>query len=400
MELDAVGDFEETENVLDSSWQFSPLSWISKTLIDAGLFISEPFYWASEEVEHAFTPIRPGTYGNCDHKMIEVARRIVSCVFQAACSPLSIGGFLIGGGLQMVGDAISDKPYHYRKGCQEEPAKDTWTLFDLNVCAYWGYLPKVFGGVDAARNRLEKLADLIVEKGGDICLLQEVSSSSGIRLAHLLKDHYAHFFTHIGCSAGTWVTSGTVGSELFVASKVPFKSVQFIPYENAVAARKKLGFFCIETESAYVLTAHFPDGTKEETWEMHKELVLQANNFALTKTKPCLLAGDLNIRRDKGENDEYAYTGLGNYFQDPRGDVVLSEETATCTNQLIPLRQGSSTEIPIPFEIDDYILLHKKDSQNLTMDIELGSTYDLAHPDQALTDHRYLKATISRTHPS
>jgi endonuclease/exonuclease/phosphatase family metal-dependent hydrolase len=328
----------------------------------------------------------------------------LTVAFNAIAFPITALGFLLGGVIQMAGDLISDQPFIYIKGnAPESWNENKHTLFTLNVCMYWGLLPMLFGGVSPARNRLDPLERLIRAQNPDIVVLQEMSSSSGKRLAARLNDKYAHFFTHIGGS-GTWINSGTIGAELFVASKAPIVSVKFVPYEDANAARK-IGFFCIETPSSWVITAHFPDQT-DETWQTHRNLLTQIANtideLKMTTGKPCVLLGDLNIRRTGQPNDEYAQSGISSYFYDPRTEQYpeFSADNATCTNVLVPRMFGQPDPVENPYETDDYVLIDKGSKDLYHIDVEMGKeTYDLDHPDQAMTDHRYYKATVYRKDP-
>jgi hypothetical protein len=126
------------------------------------------------------------------------------------------------------------------------------------------------------------------------------------------------------------------------------------------------------------------------------------DELKMTTGKPCVLLGDLNIRRTGQPNDEYAQSGISSYFYDPRTEQYpeFSADNATCTNVLVPRMFGQPDPVENPYETDDYVLIDKGSKDLYHIDVEMGKeTYDLDHPDQAMTDHRYYKATVYRKDP-
>ncbi len=365
---------------LDSSKDFT--TQIGQGLEFLGDTIKTPYYRGTE-------------WFVSDARVTGVVKKSFAFLFGAATSLLSIPFYVLGGLVEATGGLITQKPFHHIRGDASESWNERkFSIFDLNVCMYWGGLPIPFGGVDPARLRLPQLAKLIQEKDADIVALQELSFGEGRKLASLLKDKYAHFYTNIG-GLQAKTTFYSAGTELFFASKAPIVSEpKYIPYPNPHG--EKLGFFCIETPTCWFLTAHFPDG-KKEMWATRRELLDLVHSTAVRLKKETgksyCFTGDLNIR-----SDEYTYAGIGDKFFDPGTKKYpnFSEETSTCTNVLSALRTGKEAPKDDPFETDDYVLFDKGFEERYNVEITLGKeTYDLAHPEEAISDHRYYHATIT-----
>src|SRR5262249_29605445 len=142
-----------------------------------------------------------------------------------------------------------------------------------NACMYWGGLPDHGGGLAPAHTRMDKLVAILEKENADFVALQEVSFGPGLALAERLKKNYRSIYTNIGAPAyhGKWYTAGP---ELFFASKKPIIGRPvFVPFERS---SDKVGYFCVETEEAWILSAHFPDG-QNEMWEHRRALLDQVH---------------------------------------------------------------------------------------------------------------------------
>lgn len=389
------GFFEESDSFRDQ---------VGKELQYLGHLLNVPFERATESsVRVLYTAIQPGKYGNLQSRVAEIAKRIFEMALMTALFPvigLSLAaGFL----LQTLGEAISSQPYYYQRGCGKEKwDPNNFTFFDLNACAWWGGTPIAGGGVEPARVRIDALAEIVKRKDADFVALQEVSFGEGLKLIDALKDQYPHFYTNIGGLHAKQALFAqrlfNMGPELFIASKAPLiSSPRFIPFLGLGA--NNIGFFCLETPSSWMINVHLPT-EGENSLETRLNILEQVHQTMreLEETgKPCFLMGDFNIHRTGEEGDEYSLFQLGEKFYDPCTEKYseYSEKTATCTNRLLHHRGINKGREA--FEIDDYILMDKKWKGAFQIDIELGKeTYDLEHPEKALSDHRYYFARVKK----
>jgi hypothetical protein len=205
-------------------------------------------------------------------------------------------------------------------------------------------------------------------------------------------------YTNIGASH-FHTTICTSGPELFFASKVPvLGKPSFFPYK---LHSDKAGYFCAETEVAWVLSAHFPDG-QQDMWP-HRRLLLdqvhqKMQELERTTGKKAIFMGDLNVRRTGKEDDEYALSGIREKFYDPAliKYPIFNQDTATCTNTFLDFRQKEGDS---PYEIDDYILCSRSLQNEYDMDIRLGLESYIPHqPERSVSDHRYYVCDFSRKH--
>ncbi len=353
-------------------------------LQEFGLLLTQPMHWSSEYVTRVLVyPNEPGKYGNLDTKWAETARRVTTMALHILLSPLTLITYFLGGAIQAMGEIIASKPYYSIEGTPQPWSLDQTSLMTFNTCMYWGGLPYHGGGLPPAHERMDQLETLIRAKNPDILVLQEMSFGPGLDLAERIKDSYAHLYTNIGAPHYR-TTFYTAGPELFVASKAPVISEpRFIPYK---LDSDKIGYFCIETPTHWIINAHFPDG-KEEMWEHRRELLAQIHETMRSFNKPSILMGDLNVRRTGEPGDEYSKSGIKDLFYDPciQTFPTFSEETATCTNEFLNwrLKPGDPR-----FEIDDHILLDKDSLDRVS--VELGTEA------YSISDHRYFFATVEK----
>lgn len=362
---------------------------IGNTLQNIGLLFSTPLHNSSEIVlRNLLTSLRYSA------STLEKIQRAVAMLLNIALLPLTIALSLFGGLTEYIGSLIATRPYSYIPGNapQLNRSNNILKAMTFNGCMFWGGLPIVFGGVSPARERLDKIAQLIKQLNPDILVMQEVSYGPSLDLYARLKDQFSHFFTRIGPNPFQ------LDSGLFIASNYPILSdPSFIPFSKHTSFMR--GIFCIETPLCWILTAHLKTGEPEKCRQKREE------QFALvTKTietlkqksdKPCLLMGDLNIQRTGLEYDEYSSLDISRNYYDFYAEKYpqLNSDNATHTDLLRTYMLGKESSNS-PWDIDDYILLDTSSRQRVHLDIELiKNTFSLDHPEKALSDHRALFVT-------
>ncbi len=284
---------------LDRDWTLdSPRQIAAGVLIDFGQIVCQPFFWACEQL--ALEVLLPK-----DDRMFAIFQRCIFAFLYAVMGTIFFTGWIFGSSIKMVGTALSGRPFIYQKGGGKEQWGKTFSLLSFNACMYESGFPMLLGGVMPASFRLERLIHLVQEKDPDILVLQEFSLGPSQVLMEALKEMYPHFYTNVGEPAA-WMQHRTVGPELFIASKAPIISEpKFIPYEKGT---HKMGFFCLETPTCWIVNAHFPEEDQEE-------VLRQVANEVKKLNKPCVLAGDLNYRNKIPKSLFYdAKNGTGDDF--------------------------------------------------------------------------------------
>lgn len=356
-----------------------------------GLQLSKPFHLTSEWLTHAFsTPVRPGEFGNCSSKELEIFRRTIQVMMAVSFYPLSLSSWFFGGIVDQVESLFEAKPYRVLKGKGEEKlfSNGSLTLLNLNACMLWGGLPILFGGVRPASERIERLSSKILLDWGspDIVVMEEVSYGAALALWQELKQVYAHGFTRI--SPMPWLMLDT---GLFIAFKFPIVGtpvLHILPSNGTI----KRGVFILETLTCFIFATHLEAGDKEEDCSMRKkqlqEIFALVNDVKERSSKPCLLVGDLNIKREGIAFNEYTSSGILEHFDDFYQPGIFNEATATCTNLLTAKATGKEL-VGSSWELIDYILQAKGSQERLSLDVQLLPTYEGS---ESLSDHRGLLA--------
>lgn len=349
--LDNVFESESTH----STFQTSLLQKIGQYLQVWSWYLNVPFYRSTEIVINCFIIPR-----DKNDKLIAKIGRIAEFSFTLLFSPISISLHIVGGICMFAGKALAPQPYYYIEGKQTKKIGDKLTLGSWNICSYWGGLPTIFGGCKAARLRWHDIAAKVKEMDLDFFVMQEVSFEAGKKLGDLLQDRYSVYTNIASFNAYRRTLFSSAGPELFIASKVPVLQTRFIPFPAKNDFALKQGMFALETEKCWVFTAHFPDGDSSNptVQNAHKEILSFVKKEMDECDKPSFLVGDLNIRYEGKETDEYSTLEITKDFVDLYGTLNKehNETTATCTNQH-PLTGKVGKK---PFERDDYILSRRK----------------------------------------
>ena len=167
------------------------------------------------------------------------------------------------------------------KGKLDPIKKESVTVLNWNVCFFPGSLSLLFGGVLPWENRIEGVANQIIENGADIVCLQEVfSRDSAEKLYQLLEKEYAYFYINIGLKPFGF-NSDTIGlsSGLFVASKMEIDNPQFIPFKKTPAVRG-YGFFSIQIPNiGNLITTHLNPGSDPIDLVYRQEQIKEVLSF-------------------------------------------------------------------------------------------------------------------------
>lgn len=285
-----------------------------------------------------------------------------------------------------------------------------YSILTLNACMMDGEIPTRFGGMTPAEERVERVANFILEEDPDIFLGQEIMSTSGSVLHEKLKERYTYFWTGIG------KVPGKEESGLFVASKKPFQGTpQFIPFPDEYQIDKKFfpnqtrflerGFFALDMGEFWIVTSHLEGGREPQygasEHRFHQLDLITEQMDKIANGKPYLLAGDLNLFRNGNEDDDYSRSNLTRDYYDfyTLTHPNFDETTATCTNYFTALANGQPipTEADAKQEIDDYVLIRKPYQDHFAnLEVTLiDKTFDLNQPrEQAISDHKAYKATF------
>ncbi|MBX7067605.1 MAG: endonuclease/exonuclease/phosphatase family protein [Parachlamydiales bacterium] len=327
---------------------FAPSFCISggEGLIDFGQLLARPFFWSCEKL--ALEVIRPK-----DGRVFSVFKKYIAILLFALVGIFAMPGWLVGSTLKMAGAALSGRAFMYRQGEGDERWGEEFSVLSFNACMYESGFPVILGGVAPASQRIEQVANLIRESNAEVVVLQELSLGPSEALMEEIKKEYPHFYTNVG-NPGAWIQHTMVGPELFIASKAPIVSEpRFVSYAEG---SRKLGFFCLETPTCWIVNAHFPEENQEAVLV---EVSQEIERLKAETGKPCVLAGDLNYRKTIPEN----------LFHDAR------EFTPTCP------RDG---------EVDDFILVDRA-----SFDEGMISVKEIGLIDCELSDHVPILAKIT-----
>ncbi len=354
-----------------------------------------PFWSTHEMLTRVAMPLKPGTYGQCKSKTLEVFKRIFMMCGAITLSVISIPLYLINSILTAIGNRLNSRHYNYLRG-KAEPISiiDKEKVLHLNVCMMSGGLPIPYGGVMPARFRIKDLTNFIKDQNPNILFLSEMSRMTSYRISKLLKDQFHHFFVDIGPN------SIGIESGLMVAYR---GRLERMPEFNFFKTRgyggqwfTKRGFFQLETPLAnYFFTHLHPHASAKDREVREKQIQeIETKMDQVKNGKPCYLIGDLNIDRYKDSKQEYAdliQKGYADLYKRAYPNSSL-EQDITCTEALNEMLEKNIKPKDGKYEILDYALLRENKELKI-QDLNLLSTYDLRKPDSSLSDHKALVYT-------
>ncbi|MBI5345761.1 MAG: endonuclease/exonuclease/phosphatase family protein [Chlamydiae bacterium] len=335
--------------------------------------------------------LMPNHYGQTTSKTTEVASRVLlafAIVPMTILSPLAFLGI----GFRYVANFFRPAPYVYFKTDVLEKETTKFSIFSLNTCFISGGWPLTEGGVAPWKDRIDKIASLILRQNADIVALQEVFDlQAGFKLYKELKNNYTHFYLNIGPNKQVGVCSG-----LFVASKIKIVHPQFFPFERAKTFKASFmnkGFFSFDLVSqkkhlASLFVTHMHHSENDlrpalEDVEM-REKQIEKIILAMEKKKegPKVLVGDLNMDTKEAEANLSAH--FVNFTKEP-----------TAATEFLKRYIKSGKKIPGGFTLD-YALLQKEEDGSCKYKIKthVVETFSFTNPKKALSDHYGLLTVV------
>jgi endonuclease/exonuclease/phosphatase family metal-dependent hydrolase len=308
--------------------------------------------------------------------------------------PCTLTLYAMGTAVDQIGDFLKTRTYNYLPGKAQEKTPTPRTPFSLlsaNLCML-PYGIATWAGMSPAQQRIDALAQKILQTNADFICLQEMAPDHANALWNKIHKHYAHGFSRIGPMPSNRMNGG-----LFFASKYPVEKTLYHPLPNTGPIAR--GIFCVKTHIGWILTGHLKAGDDDSDVILRKEQVSSIQNLCEklsdNGTIPCLLAMDSNIKRTGKKNDEYELSGIPKYFYNSYTSsepFSLTPENATCTNVPGLALQGKQPQtLEDAYEHIDYILSYKSTAHLLSIKTQQIPTYSIPNI-SPLSDHKILLA--------
>ena len=383
---------------------------LDRTLLDLSSKMAEPFCKAYDLIYfRLFAPMNPGQFDQCTNKTREIAvRTIIACGLVAAAaatvlSPLlALGSILVWGAackaLRYAGNALQKDKYTHVLGNAPEKSLDPLkaAVQCWNICGPGGGMAKDHGGVNDWHYRIEAIVQKILSEDPDVLVLEEIYDTAlAEAIIARLKDHYAHFFIHLGPNG--------MGSEsgLMVLSKTAVHDFGFTSFDtNDWTLNRGVATIVIQAAPGAVHPFFGIAGThlsyRPEEGHLRAQQIAQiidvAAKIALRLGQPIdfLLMGDLNFDSRKEMESfastlEYGYLGteptITNALKNNWYKQVVEERDEVIDQIAIIKQPGITPQIEIA-------------------DCRLSRSFDATlNSNTALSDHHALVATIQAKKP-
>ena len=296
--------------------------------------------------------------------------------------------------LRAAAIATQEKPYLYLPGmAAEKPMPEkSFSLLSWNVCFIGGGYSITNGGVVPWTQRIDGVAQAIVERDADvICLYETFDTASAFALHERLKNHYAHFYFNIGPKA-VGISSG-----IFVASKFPIENPEFTPFtEKALVGRTKnaeKGVFAFDLPVARIYATHmqhseecdFPTLEEVVARDMEMEIILKEIEKQYDHHLITLLTGDWNLDDAEYENSHWQ----GRF---DRGVRHFNGESTWGGDKYCATLEDKS--ISKPLNLDHTALFEGSAATLETYLTDTGYNPEV-YTDAALSDHRGLYSIVN-----
>lgn len=361
-----------------------------RTFLDISSKLAEPICWTYGLLRYRM--VAPIDKFDChENKIIEIATRalIVLGAIAALASlviPIAFIAIAIASKItRAIGFALQEDHYtHIRGQLPEKTLDGEAKIMTWNICGIGGGFHYDHGGVISWRSRLDQIVETIKKEDPDVLILQEIYDTALLEaLIAKLGPHYAHFFAHLGSNV-----MGSVSGELVITKCAVdrFSNTSFdnndwtlnrtfttldikAKPDDLLPSVRILGTHLIHDDNAkrMVQVAQIVDSIAQETLAL-----------------PTVLAGDLNLERDKPEEGGVLSRHFIHGYQ---GDEP------TCTNELV--RQWAPEKWGTPGETIDYISLFKNNvNAQLTNTRMIKAYSDDYNTKTALSDHNALVSTL------
>ena len=270
------------------------------------------------------------------------------------------------------------------------------TVLNWNVCALDHQLSLLFGGVVPWQDRIEKIAKQIVKLAPDVICLQEMFAPEASQvLVRKLRSSYAHFYVQMGPHpAGFSLETLGIPSGLFVASKYPLSHPCFVPYgAGRSPAYRSYGVFSAELSSegrkiGKLITTHLQPGSTEADQNYRSLQMKLIHEMTHQASCPVFLCGDFNIERKSQE-----FTRLLSAYE-PSSYLWGNWTCCELRNYWGKAQRDLTSFLALPLykEWLDYFFCLP--TSWVQAKVEVVPVNDVHHPEEALSDHQILFATL------
>jgi len=353
------------------------------TLLKSARILEKPFWWCNQELTRAAVRPLEGNFGE----------RAAWAFLALSAVPVSLTCGIISLIPRSMALYLQNESFTYCKGEAKEKnlSGNSFSLLTLNACCMPGGLPFLFGGMTPASERVDKIAEKILQEDADVVCLQEIhDEQAAFKLIEGLKHCYAHFYFNIGpLIAGQ-------NSGLFIASKYATEQPSFTAFNSFEGKQRFVnkGFFDFfiknqDRRIAHIFNTHLqpskidtqPTPAEKIAREKQlKQMMEKVNKFS--KEIPLqLMTGDFNIIAG---SEEYKSSLISKELQD-----ISSEVTSGTWSEAFENKDRAHVFLKL-----DYTLL-KGSSTTASCKTKLVSSFDLNKPKEALSDHHGLITVVN-----
>ncbi|MBX7066374.1 MAG: endonuclease/exonuclease/phosphatase family protein [Parachlamydiales bacterium] len=265
---------------------------IDETLFEVASYLTDPICLARESYIEA--------------KVSQVSKKIFLYLAVVFFACLALFTTLPGCALRGVATWIRPQPFSIEAGDGKHCSENRFTLLSWNICCIAAGYSITDGGVPPWKERIDQLAQKIIEKNADVnCLYEVFDLKAAFYLKEKLKEGgYTHFAYNIGSQA-IGVSSG-----MMVASKYQIDQPEFDPFpKETLVGRTQFcnkGVFSFDLVSdgrpfARIFSTHlqhselpeFP--TSDEVNARAAQMRIVAEKISKVRDRCLVLTGDLNL---------------------------------------------------------------------------------------------------------
>ncbi len=361
-----------------------------RTFLDISSKLAEPICWAYGLLRYRMvSPL--DKFDSHANKIVEIATRAfiaITAIFALVTLVIPIVFIALGLASKItraIGFALQKDNYtHIRGQLPEKTLDGEAKILTWNICGIGGGMHYDHGGVISWRSRLEWIVGKIQKEDPDVLVLQEIYDTALLEaLIAKLGPQYAHFFAHLGPNV-----MGSVSGELVITKCAVnrFTSTSF--ENNDWTLNRTFTTLDIKAKPSDLLPAARIVGTHLIHDDNAKRMVQVAQVVhSLAKETlqlPTVLAGDLNLEREKADEGRVLDRHFIHGYQGTE---------PTCTNELV--RQWDPKKWGTPGETIDYISLFRNNIDAQLVNTRMIKAYtDDYNTRTALSDHNALVSTL------
>ena len=285
--------------------------------------------------------------------------------------PIGLLGIPLAFCVKKLATYLQPKLFLHSKGCDPKDPTDELIIRAHNVCGTDNGHVVTDAGVMPWPYRITSWIEKIKNENL-VCYFEVFDIKAAVKMYQELKDRFANFYYNIG------PTALGVSSGIFVAIDQDVQDAYFIPFpKDMLVGRTKhaeKGFFVLETEYFITYITHLQHSeeperpTPEEKEARKKEIERILDDMtenALSKNKPILLMGDLNL-----DDAEYKELPLDKLFLNTNTSGIHTWGGDHFCSAIVKKEASSSRNL-------DYILLltkHPTTHENLSILASLSET--------------------------